>query len=553
MLRTFGCALLFVTVACSSNHPAEPARTDADTAVTDAAAPPWWLQDVAKESGIDYRVTFGTNIPERLQGGVCVLDVDGDGKQDLFLPSFVAGGASTSHLYLNKGAMKFADETATRGLADTGHTGACVAFDLDGDGDTDLLMTGYETVKLFRNDGGRFVDISTTLPTHKAKHYLTMPVAFDADGDGDLDIAIADYGELVELKGCAPRCALDPHAYLRGNPLLWLQNADGTFDDKSERLFFDMNGQPGLVLLATDLDADGLPDLFLGNDLGTKDDRYWKNVGGGEFVERARQLGVAHSAGLSGVCSMSALDGDVDVDGNLDLLQSSYDGDTSVIYLCRDGKCVDHSESYELFRSMTNLRWGQALVDLDDDGLPELLEAVGHIEIGDDYALLKPEDRPKLQALEEPVRLSRHTAPMSPFAQQAAEGGLSIATAGRGVAVVDLDGDGAMDVVVGTASGKPLVLHNVRANRGHYLNVQLRGRGKNSAGVGARIVAQFAGKSAAAMIHAGSGYHSSSEPIAHYGLGPSTSVEQLVVQWPSGKRTELKDVRADQRLVITEP
>lgn len=545
---------LLIAASCSSRGSNDVGTNATDAGQNETAVPvTWWLEDVAKESGIDFRHEFDTTLSSRIQGAVCILDVDGDGKQDIFLPSFIqTSGASTTRLYMNKGGMQFTEEAAARGIAETDHAGSCLAFDADGDGDIDVLTVGHHSIHFFRNTAGKFTKDDSVLPPYKTNHFYTGVVAFDADRDGDLDIAIASYGEQLDLPECRPHCETTPYSYYRGFTTLWLRGEDGKYADLSERVFIDENGETGLVLLATDLDADGKQDIFVGNDLATWKDRYWHDVGTAEYLEHAKQFGVANAKSLKGICSMSAVDGDVDADGNLDLLESSFDSDTSVIFLCKDGTCADRSEDYELFRGTANLRWGQALVDLDDDGLPELFEAVGDIYVPADYADLPPDKQPKSQELEAAPRLWHHTAPMAPLVIQPSEHGLAAKTGGRGVAVGDLDGDGAMDIVVGSAAGKPLVLKNVRANRGHYLNVQLKGAAKNTAGIGSLLKATVGPRTSAQMIHAGSSYHSTSQPIAHFGLGAATKVDKLVIKWPTGKTTELTDVAADRTLVVEE-
>lgn len=546
MRRVVGATL--VMIACSSREASKP--DDASTSATDASGPiTWWFDDVAKASGIDYRIEVQPTLSSRMQGAVCILDVDGDGKPDILLPSYEQNGGSTTRLYMNRGPMKFAEEAAARGISDTDHAGGCVTFDSDGDGDIDALTVGHGNIHFFRNDGGTFTRDDSVLPPYKPSHYYTAALAFDADRDGDLDLVVTSYGEQLDLASCRPNCLLTPDSFYRGFTLLWLRRDDGTYDDLSSRVVVDENGEPNLVALATDLDDDGRADIFVGNDLNRFQDRYWRDVGTAEYLEQAKKLGVATAKSLKGICSMSANDGDVDGDGNLDLVQSSYDSDTSVIFLCKDGTCNDRSDEYELFREMSNLRWGQALVDLDDDGLPELFESVGHFYTKADLAWAKGL---KIQDSEAPPRLWHHTEGLAPFRLVAAEQGLAAKTGGRGVAVGDLDGDGAMDIVVGPSIGSPLVLKNVRANRGHYLNVKLKGRGKNTAGIGSLLRATVGSRTSAAMLHAGSSYHSTNQPIIHFGVGAATRVDRLVVRWPVGGTTELRDISADQTLVVEE-
>jgi hypothetical protein len=251
---------------------------------------------------------------------------------------------------------------------------------------------------------------------------------------------------------------------------------------------------------------------------------------------------------------MSAVDGDVNVDGHLDLLESSYAGEIDALFACAGatGKCDDIAEDLEMFRAIDSLRWGQAMIDFDDDGIPEIFEARGALYVDADFTTTDPLPV-GLNDLEAPPLFWSRKTTRAPLQVQPSVRGLAEKTGGRGVVTTDLDGDGAMDVVVGTAVGRPLLLRNVRRARGHALNLTLRGKGKNTAAIGARVTLTAAGRTATAMTHAGSSYHSTSDGVLHFGLGAATVVDRIEVRWPTGKRSELTSVPADTPLTITEP
>jgi len=559
--RSSALAIALVFLGCSSkgdapdNGPTDSGRAETNSWDDDVGGVvgPEWFEEIAVASGINFRHELDKTLVGRFQGAVCVLDVDGDGKQDLLFPSFIEDGASTTRLFMRAPTgLTFTEQAAARGLADTGFAGACVAFDVDGDGDPDVLTVGLGGARLFRNDAGKFVDDSAKLPAIDAAEFLTAAVAFDADSDGDLDLAIASYGKhMPPATPCTVDCKLEPETYKGGTTRLFLQRDDGSFEDQSARL--GTYDEPGLVLLATDLDGDDKIDLFLGNDVSTFKDRYFKGDGKGTFTETGQTLGVAVSRGLKGVCSMSAVDGDVNVDGHLDLLESSYAGDSDPMFVCKPGSpCRDIAEDLELFRAMGNLRWGQAIVDFDDDGIPEIFEASGHLYVDADFpaGATKPIG---VNLVEAQQLLWFHVDPTSPMQLQETVKGLAEKTGGRGLALTDLDGDGAMDVVIGAAVGRPLLLRNIRERRGHAINVKLRGKGKNTAGIGARIIVTSGTRVATAITHAGSSYHSTSDGTIHFGLGDATIVDKIEVRWPSGKRSELAAVAADKPLTIEEP
>ncbi len=539
------------TVACGSHGNAVGPSADAGDA---AASDPVWFSEIGVAAGLSHVRTeaeYGT-LQGRMSGGVCVFDADSDGALDLFFPGSSAVG-SGSHLYMARGgALVFADEAKARGIGDTGDSAGCLAFDVEGDGDVDVLTTGYGGAHLFVNDGhGAFADATARLGTPFDPHDVTTSaVAFDADSDGDLDLAIGIYGR---FKGppatgkCNSPCVSDIQRYDYGPTKLLAQRDDGGFDDATARLGSGYQ-EPNLVLLATDLDEDGLVDLFVGNDITSFPDRYYRGDGKGGFKEVGVALGVSQNANGSGIYSMSAFEADVDGDGHLDLLESSNDDEINAFFRCSAGKCTDVAAGLGFGETPHNFRWGQALVDFDDDGVVEMFEAVSHYQIDSD----SPDGAAHFLTMDSCLIWHR-TAVDVPFVKQAAVQDRSARTGGRGLVTVDLDHDGALDVVVGTILGRPLLFHNVRAGRGQSLEVRLRGAGKNTHGVGARITARAGSRTWSSIVHAGLSFMSSEPGYVHIGLGASAQLDSLDVRWPSGKASHLTNVPAGAPLTVTEP
>jgi enediyne biosynthesis protein E4 len=509
-----------------------------------------WFLDRAESAGVRHKrsaAEYGT-AARRFGGGVCVLDADGDGKLDLFFPGFTGPRSSGPHLYLERGRWTYADETDARGLGDVGDALGCLAFDVDGDGDLDLLVTAVGGPRLFRNDGGRFVNVSDRLGKPMAADvFATSAIAFDADDDGDLDLMVGAFGRYAPSGvPCYGPCEANILQYDFGGTVLLLQNADGTFEDATSRI--GRPREPTLCLLATDLDGDGRLDVFVGNDLNVTRDRYLRRRDDGRFEDVADQLGVAVATKSgSGLSTMSAFDVDVDGDGKLDLAESSNDIEPDAIFRCDSGKCTDIGEDLELFRGPHNFRWGQALVDFDHDGVVEMFEAVGHWEI----ALEGEGIAREYETYARPVvyHRARHD---QPFALLPAKYGLDLTTGGRGAIAADLDGDGDLDVVVASAIGKPLLLENVSAKKGSALHLSLHGRGKNRFAVGARVRVHVGSRTIPFITHAGVGYMSSGDPRIHVGVGSASSVT-VDVDWPSGKKSVGVSLPASGVQTLEEP
>jgi hypothetical protein len=502
-----------------------------------------WFRDVSKSAGItvERRVSQYATLPDRFSGGVCTLDVDGDGVLDLFFPDDDAERSAHPRLYRQTSPLSFVDETEARGLAHTGPMRGCLAFDLEGDGDPDLVLTGLGGARLFRNDGGRFV--SAALEGFDPEVFYSSSVAFDADGDGDLDLAIGGFGKYVapsRPEDCVGPCRAMVANYRYGGTRLLLQSDDHSFVEGTDLI--GRREEPALVLLATDLDDDGKTDLFVGNDFAMFVDRYFVRRDDGLFDDRAAVLGVGFSKSRSGVSSMSTFDADLDGDGHLDLLESSDDSEGNPLFRCVPGAmpvCADVSESLDLDLGPRTFRWGQAMVDFDHDGVLEVFEAVGHYDVRPDVA---PASAAPLlwhrDDLQSKLRL--------------VESGVTRAVGGRGTSVVDLDGDGDLDVVVGVALGTPMVLENVASKRGNALVIALSSKGPNSAGIGARIRVHAGSRTFPFVVHAGSSFLSSSDPAVHVGVGAETNVT-VDVDWPSGKKTVGLALPAKGRHTIEEP
>jgi hypothetical protein len=123
---------------------------------------------------------------------------------------------------------------------------------------------------------------------------------------------------------------------------------------------------------------------------------------------------------------------------------------------------------------------------------------------------------------------------------------------GRAVVAGDFNADGMEDLLVRQAGGGPLLLFENRFPKKHWLKVSLRGTRSNSKGIGSHLEAKVAGRRIVRELYPVNGFMAQSPAYAHFGLGDETKVDELTVRWPSGLVEHIKDVKADQHLVLTE-
>lgn len=511
-----------------------------------------FFDDVAARAGLAFDRSAAEGyrtLADRLGGGVCVIDADGRPPLDLLF-ALRAGG---SRLFVAREPFDYEDQTEARGLAESGDALGCLVLDADGDGDDDVFLTGVGELRFFVREGDRFADASDRLGVHVPdSHVLASATAADYDGDGDLDVAVAGFVDLASLGSgeCGGvACGLDL-SRAAGAPsyLLW-RTRDG-YEDATAELAPDLAlPEPTLVVGSPDVDGDGVPELYVGNDFGARFvDRVLALGEGGVLRDRSDRLGLAHDAGGNGVDTMGWTSGDVDGDGRFDYATTAFAGFHSPVFLCADGWCEDRGRAIGTRSVEATFRWGNALADLDLDGDVDLVEAAGHLYTAE-------EGRAAGVSLE-------HAQPPNLLLNDGRGGLVRVAPApsdalarrwpARGIAVVDLDDDGRLDVVLGTTQGPPAVLRNVAATDGSFLRVRLIGRAPNTGAVGALVRVHAAGGTQQRRRLAGEGFLGSFDPRLSFGL-PAGGRADVEVIWPSGERTEVQGVEVDREISVREP
>jgi len=583
-------ALCFVLLAACSSSPAVPRDAAADASVDSAAptdsgsadstiddasvsdsseagldpyladavgVPEHWMEDVTETAGIAFdRIPAAafSNYGDRVGGGVCVLDLDHRPPMDLFfaLRPYDGGG---SRLYVSDGPMHFADETSTRGLSDVGDAMGCLAFDADGDGDDDLLVTGIGSLRLFLADHGVFVDASDRLPlTPEAKSAYTSAAAGDLDADGDLDLVVAGYFNYHVDGSPGPdcvSCGLDRARYVPVANLLLLRLADGTYEDATAARSVDLDfPEPTLSLSVVDLAGDGDLDVLEGNDFGTLyPNRALLQQPDGSFRDEGLSMGLDRNRRGYRGDSMGMATGDVNRDGNLDHVVTSFEADATAVFICgAAGICTDRALETGTVVLAGSFRWGPALADFDLDGWLDLAEATGHLFTDPEIHSLSeegPMDQfPNLMASNGDG--TWHAIAPTP------DDGRAVRRSLRGIAVTDLDEDGQPDLVFAPAIGSALLLRTVRPPVGHYLRVTLRGRAPNTGAIGARVTVRAGSSRYVRSRLVGEGFLGNFDPRLFFGITEPGPVS-VDVRWPDSTTTTIVGVALDGDVTITQP
>ncbi|MEM9461724.1 MAG: CRTAC1 family protein [Myxococcota bacterium] len=481
-------------------------------------------------------------LPERFLGAAAVGDFDDDGWPDLFLTRMNGPGL----LMRNQGDGTFADVTEAQGLEQEHITGGAAWIDIEGDGDLDLMLTGFGALRhyLYVNDGAGYFDEQALLrgaAVATGLVHVGMGIGVgDYDLDGYLDMFVADWRSAVVLS------RREDHNRLLHN---LGAAAPGHFEDVTEPMGIDMQtmgplassgpGAYGFAPAFVDLDGDRWPELALAADYGTS--RLFWNDGTGQLLDGTAASGLVNDAHGMG----SAL-GDYDGDGDLDWFISAiwYDGDPRGNRMYRNEGGRQFKETTDaLGVRETGWAWGTAFFDADHDGDLDLALTGGW---------------PTVTFQDDPLRLWINEGSgegSGPWPDRAVELGIDYQRGGRGLVPFDYDRDGDLDLLVMSNTEPPALYRNDGADGG-WLEVRAVGGGGNPRSIGAevRVQAEPGGPWQVRQIGVGSHFFGQQDAVAHFGLGPDQRpLHRVEVTWPaSGHQVILADVARDQVLVVNE-
>ena len=537
----------------------------------EARATPAFSQftDIAEAAGLTKVMPYGegiraTYLTEIMGGGCACFDFDNDGWMDIFilggrLLESIPHGAS-NRLYRNNRDGTFTDVTEAAGLLDAGWAvGVCVG-DYNNDGFEDLFLTYFGENRLYRNNGnGTFTDVTAQAGVgSKTTRFGSGCTFVDYNRDGWLDLFVSNYADVTIAT--LPTPSLErPNCNFEGVPvncgpsglplpshLLYRNNGDGTFTDVSKESGVGaLRGSYGLTAAAFDVDEDGWPDIFVACD--TTPSLLLMNNHDGTFRDEALLRGVALSEDGMAMAGMGVAIGDYDCDGHLDIVRTHYMNQATGLYH-NDGKgnFEDVTTQAGLIHERRFVSWGVGLIDLDNDGYPDIFLVTGQVypEVEAVYPTKYPRRGPRLVFRNR----SDGTFQQIPEGSQAA---LNARYVSRGCAFGDFDNDGDIDMVIMNQNDIPSLLRNDAPPSNHWIKVRLIGTKSNRSAIGARVTLRYGGIVQVQEVMSQSSYVSSNDPRLHFGLGSAESVD-IEVRWPLGLVEQHKSVGVNQMVTLKE-
>ena len=500
------------------------------------------FNDNAKQVGLDFQ--YHTGLAGRISGrpmysfpggGLAVIDFDLDAWPDLYIPQGTTWPPSTNKklldgLFRNIRGGQCLDVARWAGIQEARFSHGVSVGDFDNDGFPDIYVANIYQNSLFRNLGdGTFEEFD--VPEFPDHGWTTSCVIADLNNDGLPDLYDVNYvrGDGIYEKVCehdGVRGTCTPMAFEPESDRFFQNNGDGTFNDQTSQLGFDVKGGNGLGVIAADFNGNKQPELFVAND-ADPNFLFARNSEASDwtFEQISQTAGVAVDGGGSPQACMGTAIADADGDHRIDLFVTNYFREHNVLYLqLIDGAFVDSSRQNGLFRpGYLMLGFGTQFIDADLDTWPDLFVANGHVDdfrhTGAEYAM-----KPQYFANTGQGIFSESTS---------ASLGSYFETPhlGRGVASLDWNADGRPDVAVSHLDHPIALLINQTQTDNHFLKLSTRRTTGDRDGVGTSVFVTTEERTIMSQFVAGSGYMASNEKTVLTGVGDRSDVHSVSVTW----------------------
>ncbi len=533
--------------------------------------------DITRSAGIGFQHENGAAgeklLPETMGGGCAFLDFDNDGDQDIvFVNSCrwpwdnrTIETVPTQALYRNDGDCRFTDVTREAGLDVTFYGQGVAVGDYDSDGDLDLFFSALGPNHLFRNDGGKFVDVTAEAGVAGENDEWSTSCGFlDYDNDGDLDLFVANYVKWSRDFDKAQPFTLTGGERAYGRP----QNFPGTFpylyrNDRGR--FVEVGKLAGLhvtnparkeVAVAkslgvtfADLDRDGYLDIVVAND--TVQNFLFHNKQNGTFEEVAMLHNVAfdqqgNARGAMGLDIARFRNGE-----HTAIVIGNFSNEMTALYVTR-GDAMDFTDEANATglgpQSRLELKFGTLFVDVDLDGRPDIVGTNGHLE----NEINKVQSS---QQYAQPPHFFWNCGPESPteftpVPKSKCGEDYFKRMVGRGSATADIDGDGDLDLLFAAVNSPPRLLRNDQKVGHHWIRVAVSGPEGNASAIGAQVEVQLVSGQCFGQVMPTRSYLSQSELPVTFGLGNADAIRRVTVTWPGGKQQIVESPKVDQLLTI---
>jgi hypothetical protein len=562
-LALAACAAL--PVGCQRPTPTVPAWK----APRDRPEPPWFA-DVTDKVGLKFVHDPGPLgsyfMPQIMGSGAALFDLAEDGGiKYVYLLHNGGPSGKKNQLFRRQPGGRFKDVSRGSGLDVAGYGMGVAVGDVNNDGLPDVLVTQYGGIKLFLNQGdGTFADVTEQAGLKNAG-WGTSAAFFDFDRDGRLDLVVANYvayDPAVKCPGadgkpdyCGPNKFKGQIARLFRNlgPVPGARGKSVRFKDVTAKAGLAAKPGPGLGVVCADFDGDGWPDILVAND--GQPNHLWINRRDGTFKEEAAARGLAVNRLGQAEAGMGIALGDVAGRGLFDVFITHLAEETNTLWGQKEEARGLYQDSTTLC-GLTRTRWrgtgfGTVLADFNQDGAPDLAVVNGRIM----RTHHKVEDKrlgPHWSKFGERNQLFVNTG-TGRFRDVSRDNKAFCGTANvaRGLACGDVDGDGALDLLVTTVGGRARLYRNVAPARGHWLLVRAVDPalgGRDAYGAEVRVTA--GGRTRLGLINPAGSYLSSGDPRAHFGLAETRHVDGIEVRWPDGTAETFPGCPADRRLTL---
>lgn len=550
-------AISLVLVSLSGCNP----RTAPSASSTAVNSTPW-LKDVTDHVGLKFERDGGSvetfEMPQIMGAGGGVFDYDGDGDLDVFLvgggpfPQSSKATSIGSRLFRQESDGRYVDVTEQSGLKNPGYGMGIAVADVDNDGDLDVFLSNVGDDRFFVNQGnGTFRD-ETQLAGVSDPNWSTACSFVDYDRDGWLDLVVVNYVDYFNGSPCYDRSGrrdfCGPQAFqgtvdrLYRNRGAWAQSDGPRFEDVTVSSGLASAVGRGLGVICIDFNDDERPDILVANDM--EPNRLWIQQSDGTFRDEAVLRGVSVNQMGQAEANMGVVFDDLNDDGRFDLFITHLRGESNTLWKGEPGGIfVDITPRTGLGPpSVPMTGFGVAAIDLNLDGLLDLLVANGHVKRPSAIGRVASANADFWSSYAQPnqVFLQVSSGVYRSDSQPVGEFCTTEAVF-RGLIYGDLDNDGDHDVVVSTAQGLSRVYRNDAPRNGSWLMIRAVDPLRYRDAYGAKIMVETSGRKWTRAVQPSSSYLSHHDARVHFGLGSQSRIERVTIQWPDSNGDIIED------------